>query len=72
MPQERRGARSETQDERKSLVDRPKLIGVEATSGTAKTLRVNHRGLLDEDTRLSAVEGDGWSKGCRTGSGRGR
>jgi hypothetical protein len=50
-----RAGRLQSEDEHQRLVHRAQLRRVETTRGTSETLRIDHRGLLDEDTGLAAV-----------------
>ncbi len=49
----RRAAR---EDQRKSIVHSSKLIGIKAPGGIAEALRIDHRGLLYEDSGCGPVE----------------
>lgn len=68
---------SETQDQGERIVHGSKLIGVEASSGTAEALRIDDGGLLDEDARFLPVKRDlrperGWTGACRRWRDEGR
>jgi hypothetical protein len=50
------GPESKGQDQSKSFVHSPKLIGIEAAGGVSEPLWVHDRGLLDEDSGLGPLE----------------
>jgi hypothetical protein len=61
-------ARSECEDEHQDLVDRAELVRVEGPGGATEALRIDDRCLLDEDTRLLALERNREPKARRSGT----
>jgi len=62
----------EPEDQRQRFVDGLQLCCVEAPGGPPEALRVDDRGLLDQDLRLSVVEQNLWAEGRRTSARRRR
>ena len=67
-----RGAASESEDEQQGLVERAELTRVEAPGGATEALWIDDRRLLDENTRLLAIDRDRQPKARRAGARRRR
>lgn len=51
-----RSLASKAEDERQRLVDRADLAGLKPSGGSAETLRIDDRGLLDENASLGSTD----------------
>jgi hypothetical protein len=72
LPADRSKTDSESQDQSKSFIHNPQLSGIKAAGGVTEALRVDHSGLLDQNSGFDPAERDRWPEGRRARAGGGR